>query len=113
VFDFLHAHPIVTAAILGALGAGIKLGWPTISGMWIDKRELRVTVHKACLGVPGIEHYFINVTNVSRNRELEITHVWFDLDPQIPVMPRERPLPKRLKPTFQLSSWCRPARSMS
>jgi hypothetical protein len=72
---------------------------------WLDKRALRLTVHKACFKGNELEHYFVNVTNSSRNRELVITHVWFDLKPQIPVMPVERPLPKRLKPDEPWATW--------
>jgi hypothetical protein len=64
----------------------------------IDRRALRLTVHKACFEGNGREHYFVNITNLSRSRDLVITHIWFDLTPQIPVMPPERILPKRLPP---------------
>src|SRR5438046_3169512 len=98
MFGLSTAQTALLLTLLGLCGAGLKLFWPTISSLWIDKRELRVTVHKASFGANGTPHFFVNITNLSRNRELEITHVWFDLNPQIPVMPPQRRLPKRLRP---------------
>jgi hypothetical protein len=48
--------------------------------------------------------YFINATNLS-DREIEITHIWFDCDPDIHVMQPDRPLPKRLKPDETWETW--------
>jgi len=49
--------------------------------------------------------YFITVTNRSPVRDVEITHVWFDSAPQVPVINPERPLPKRLRPDEPWATW--------
>ena len=102
--NFLTSHPAAALVILGALGGAIKLLWPTISAALIDRRAVRLTVHKAYTNYFQ-QCYFVNVTNLSRSRELEITHVWFDFDPQVPVMPPERRLPKRLRPEEAWATW--------
>ena len=54
-------------------------------------RRVRVRVHRAFFD-GGQECYFVNVTNVSLNREVEVTHVWFDLSPRVhAIRPSERP----------------------
>ena len=69
-------------------------------------RRVRVRVHRASfVGSPGPESYFINVTNMSLNREVEITHVWFECSPEVHVLRRERPLPKRLKVDEAWETW--------
>ena len=51
---------------------------------------------------------FLTVTNLSRDRDIEITHVWIATsDGQIPVIPADRPLPKRLKPDEPWATWVR------
>jgi hypothetical protein len=42
----------------------------------------------------GGEYYFITVTNASRDRDIEVTHVWLDTKPPLHV--HDRDLPKRL-----------------
>jgi hypothetical protein len=72
-----------------------------------DFRRVKVRVHKAFfLGInPPVEACFVNVVNMSRNREIEVTHVWFDATPQVPALPPQRPLPKRLKPDEPWETW--------
>jgi hypothetical protein len=72
---------------------------------WGDRRTLRVLVHRASFIGGGPDCYFVNVTNLSTNREVEITHVWFATDPQVHVMQPTRPLPKRLKPDESWETW--------
>src|SRR5262249_2349672 len=68
-------------------------------------RRLSVTVHRASFVNDPTEYYFVNVTNLSLNRELEITHVWFEMDPVLHFSNSLRPLPKRLKSGEQWSTW--------
>ncbi len=75
--------------------------WPAFG----DRRRLRVLVHRAFLTATGQECFFVNVTNLSHNREIEITHIWFDCDPQIPALQPARRLPKRLKPDETWETW--------
>jgi hypothetical protein len=58
------------------------------------------------------DSYFITVTNVSVNREVEITHVWFDTPSRVHVWNSLRPLPKRLKADEIWSTWT-PVESLS
>jgi hypothetical protein len=70
-----------------------------------DRRQTRLTVHKAFFVATGREYFFVNITNLSRNREIEITHIWFDCVPQIPVLNPNRMLPKRLKADETWETW--------
>ena len=69
-----------------------------------NQRRLRLTVHRAVFQHNNLLCYFINVTNLSE-RELEITHVWFDCKPQVHALQPDRPLPKRLKPDETWETW--------
>jgi hypothetical protein len=68
------------------------------------QRRLRLTVHEAIFLPNGSLCYFINATNLSE-RDIEITHVWFDCEPQFHVFQADRPLPKRLKPDETWETW--------
>ncbi len=71
-----------------------------------DRRTLSVLVHRASfIGGGPDQYYFVNVTNLSKSRDVEITHVWFETDPQVHVMQPKRPLPKRLKPDESWETW--------
>ena len=69
------------------------------------KQSVRVLCHRAFLLPKGPECYFINVTNLSLQRDTEITHVWIESGDQIPVLNPSRPLPKRLKPEGTWETW--------
>lgn len=81
----------------------------------IVTRKVRVRVHRAAfvkdsphgmtLQPQTPECYFVNVTNISLNREVEITHVWFACSPEAHVIRSERPLPKRLKVDETWETW--------
>lgn len=79
----------------------IELIWSVFSG----RRHVRVFVHSAEFINTHKLCFFINITNLSRNREVEITHVWIKCGCQIPVIQRNRPLPKRLKPDETWETW--------
>jgi hypothetical protein len=51
------------------------------------------------------EQYFVKVTNLSRSREVEITHVWFEGEPPIHVLNPARPLPARLRLDETYETW--------
>ena len=53
---------------------------------------------------------FVNVVNLSHDREIEITHVWFDVEPEVNVVLDERPLPKRLQPDESWETWTEAAK---
>lgn len=48
-------------------------------------------------GVPPGEHYFIKMTNLS-SRNIEVTHIWFDTDPQAHLLNPTGPLDMHLDP---------------
>ena len=75
--------------------------WPAFG----DRRRIRLLVHRAFFPAAGRECFFINATNLSHNREIEITHIWFDCAPQIPALHPDRLLPKRLKPDETWETW--------
>jgi hypothetical protein len=64
-----------------------------------------VLAHRAALSPTGETCVFVNVTNRSRDRAIEITHVGFDTDPPIEVINLERPLPRRLEPDESWETW--------
>jgi hypothetical protein len=95
------------------------------------RRKLRVTVHRGYFvrpasnastpitasppvtGVGSIEdaieaspeHFFIKMTNLSPQRELEVTHLWFETQPRYDYMSTERPPPFRLRPDETVEVW--------
>ena len=81
-----------------------KLWW-----LFVGRRRLRVEVHKAYFLGNAEECIFVTVTNLSRERELVITHVFFECEPQVHVLRPERLLPKRLKPEEPWETWIKTA----
>lgn len=79
------------------------LGW--LGSAFSGRRRVRVTVHRALFSGSKAEAYFINVTNLSSDRAVEITHVWFETDPPTYALPPDRPLPKRLSPDESWETW--------
>lgn len=72
-------------------------------------QQVRVLCHKAFIlpnGPNGPECYFINVTNLSPQRDAEITHVWMACcEEEIHIINPLRPLPRRLKPEESWETW--------
>jgi hypothetical protein len=67
---------------------------------------VRVTVHLAVFDAhPDAPAYFVNVTNLYSDRDVEITHVWFEGPPRVDVMRSDRPLPARLRPYESWETW--------
>ena len=75
--------------------------WETVLG----RRRLRLLAHHAYFSGTGRPCYFLNITNMSRERELEVTHVWFALESEVHARAPDRPLPKRLKPDETWETW--------
>src|SRR5687767_11200319 len=69
------------------------------------RRRLRFTVHRAAFRATGQEAFFLNATNLSKDREIELTHVWLASSPPVAALQPERPLPKRLKPDETWETW--------
>jgi hypothetical protein len=87
--------------VLDILKTIFEKAWEVVGG----RRRLRLTVHRAFFTASDQECFFVNVTNVSKDREVEITHVWFDCTPQISALQIDRQLPKRLKPDETWETW--------
>jgi len=71
----------------------------------LNQRRIRVLVHRSLLEDKRKEAFFITVTNLTLDREFEITSVWFNANPKIPVTQADRPLPKALKPNETWGTW--------
>jgi len=72
-----------------------------VAPRWADRRRVRVTTHRAWFldgtgQAVGEEHLFVTITNLSRSRELTVTHVWFVTDPEAHIV--DNALPRRLRP---------------
>lgn len=66
---------------------------------------LRLTVHIACFVGSYTPCFFINATNLCRDVDIEITHIWFESNPKVFAANADRPLPKRLRPHETWETW--------
>jgi hypothetical protein len=71
----------------------------------VGRRRVALLVHHAYFAHTDKACYFLNLTNRSRERDLEVTHVWFALEPEVHAHPPDRLLPKRLKPDETWETW--------
>lgn len=74
-----------------------------------SERRVHVTVHGAFF-TPGQhrdkrQQFFIGVTNLSPQRRVVITHIWFETNPRKDILNLERPLPKRLELDEKWETW--------
>lgn len=80
-------------------------GWKPIPSASAEE-GVRVKVHLAAfVENPESPAYFVNVTNLFNDRDLEITHMWFDGPRPVDVMQSERQLPVRLRPYESWETW--------
>jgi hypothetical protein len=94
------------SAILDAIGGWILTPLEWMGVAFLGRRRLRLTVHRAFFLPSGPECFFINATNLSRDREIEVTHIWIDTQPEMtPVLNPQRPLPVRLRPDETWETW--------
>ncbi len=72
-----------------------------------SERFLKLRVHKAVLIRSITECYFVNLTNLSPSRVLEVTHVWYEdgKNPSIPLIQPQRRLPVRLELDQSWETW--------
>jgi hypothetical protein len=80
---------------IASLATAVVQGW----------RKVRVTVHRGYLVGSSDEQLFINVTNLSPKREVEVIRVWFATSPNVEVFNPARPLPKRLRCDESWETW--------
>ena len=67
--------------------------------------KVRLRVHRAWFTSGphlGEEAYFLNVQNVSPQREVTVTHVWFASEPEVHALERS---PGQIKPGAQWETW--------
>lgn len=63
-----------------------------------DDGRVRFRSHQARFKSSPEMYYFVTVTNLTKE-PIEVTHVWYeDLETHVPVLPKERLLPRRLVP---------------
>lgn len=69
-------------------------------------RRLAVRVHRASFVGESAVNYFVNLTNLSPQRPIEVTHVWYENGPDyIPIHQPSRPLPARLELDQSWETW--------
>jgi hypothetical protein len=71
----------------------------------INKRQIRVLVHRALTEDKKKEAFFITITNLTLDREIEITNIWFNSSPKVQVIRDDKPLPKKFKPNETWGTW--------
>jgi len=70
------------------------------------ERVLKLRVHQAQFVNSPRLYYFINATNLSPDKALELTHIWYeDEDHHIPVIQASRLLPVRLDVDQSWETW--------
>jgi hypothetical protein len=82
-------------------------------GVHQQRRRVRVRVHLAYFAASEVPYLFVNVVNLSSGRDVEVTHVWFEIEPRVDVLLAERPLPVRLRPDESWEAWVKAAKVMS
>jgi hypothetical protein len=88
----------------GLSAVGLKLtDW--LAGAFRGLRRVTARAHHGVISTTNQRCVFVNVTNLSRDRDVEVTHVWFETRPEIQVLNSERPLPRRLAPDQTWETW--------
>jgi hypothetical protein len=68
-------------------------------------RSVEVESHVGSFPDRGLNCQFVRVTNCSINRKAVLTHVWFELGVEVPVLNGERPMPHVLPPEEVWETW--------
>ncbi|HEV7921815.1 MAG TPA: hypothetical protein VGR02_13585 [Thermoanaerobaculia bacterium] len=68
-------------------------------------RRVRVLVHLGAHLSSGEIAYFVKIVNLSSARDVEVTHVWLEAEPDVPLLQEDRPLPVRLQPDQTWETW--------
>src|ERR1043166_5551705 len=74
-------------------------------GALFGARRIRVRVHVATLLPVNEVAAFVSVVNLSRSRDVEVTHVWIAGESSLPIINADRPLPVRLRPDETWETW--------
>jgi hypothetical protein len=94
--EWLFSGVLVT--VIGALA--------TVGALWYKQRiRLKVMMHRAFWAGSSGPYFFIKITNLSPERDVEVTHVWLETSPKAHLLPPGRPLPIRLRPLETWETW--------
>jgi len=92
---------LAAASAVVSFAVGVYTAWYAA-----NRRRVSVLVHHGFfMGQPSRSFYFVKVTNLSRHRDIVITHVWFATNPPVYLLLAERPLPARLRPDETWEGW--------
>jgi hypothetical protein len=69
------------------------------------RRKVSVLAHRAVYLPTSTECYFMKVVNLSRDRDIEITHIWYETTPPLHNLNSDRPLKARLRPDETFETW--------
>ncbi len=94
----------VTEAVAGEIANEVTQEVVQLGGSLLEI-EARALVHRAYFVPQSPWHYFMKVVNLSPNREIEITHIWFDTNPRVDILNPDRALPTRLRPYETFETW--------
>jgi hypothetical protein len=70
-----------------------------------ERRKVSVLAHRAVFLPTSTECYFMKVVNLSKDRPVEITHIWYETNPPLHNLNSDRPLPARLRPDETFETW--------
>jgi hypothetical protein len=68
-------------------------------------RRVRVLTHLGAHLSSGEIVYFVKIVNLSSARDVEVTHVWLEAEPDVPLVHDDRALPVRLQPDQTWETW--------
>lgn len=92
--------------LFGGIGAAIIGAIASLVNTWYSRlHRVRVLMHRAYFDGSTQAFIFVKVTNLSRDKDIEVTHVWLETSPKTHLMRRERPLPARLQPLQTWETW--------
>lgn len=70
-----------------------------------DREKVKVLMHRAYFEGSIRPYFFIKVTNLFSEHDIEITHAWMETEPKVHIVLPERPLPVLLKPFETWEAW--------
>ncbi len=78
----------------------------SIVRIWVLQRHrIKVLAHQAYFEGSLESCVFVKIINLSRNHDIEVTHVWLETNPKVHLLRRERPLPTRILPLQTWETW--------
>jgi hypothetical protein len=101
------------AAYKRAVEADREVGWHLTDDQAAEvveesERRVHVQVHRAFFtqgNADKRQQFCIWVTNLSPEREVMVTHIWFETNPQAHILNPARPLPKRFQLDERWETW--------